>query len=312
LIRVHFDGAHAQLTDFRGAVIQRGMFFHSELQGALLNDVIGQGASFLNARLADASFRDAKLHGASFGSAQLANASFDDANMVAASLTNVRAFGASFERADLRAANFSRARLGGATFLGSDLQGALFSEAGLWGADLAGANVSLASFEKAQLWRVSGTPDKAERVRLDAVDWTKPPYQSSFDTWRDAVIAGASNAESRDLLRRRLSGLDSKATFKGLAWSPQRSPPTTDAARVQEREAYQRAFADFIGELACDAEHAPFVARRLALSGGFARAGPAAADILNRIVVADPNVCPGGSGLSDGERRILRARARQR
>lgn len=72
-------------------------------------------------------------------------------------------------------------------------------------------------------------------------------------------------------------------------------------------EAYLKDLANFIGELGCNKDDAPFVARGLILNGRVQELGPFAAQIEAKFL--DDKSCPGAAGLTNAEKGLLRKQA---
>jgi uncharacterized protein YjbI with pentapeptide repeats len=303
-------GAHLQLSDLSGAELQKATFFQAELDGAVLDRVKAQGASFGFARMIGVSFASAKLQGVTASRTRFYNTNFEDAELQGANLSGAIAHGAKFYGSNLQGANLANAGLNAASFSRADLQGASLRSARLQGAGFDEANLRLASLEQAELWRVTGTPKSVEHVNWDRAKFTDVPYDNGkFEIWQNKIADNVSNAALRKELLESLSGLDPRNKPE-RSWVDNKNGPTASTAKVQVPRAPSSATSEeeqrtrkieltkFLGDLACGAENAPFVARRLILNRRLAEVGSGMKDIAKRIQSGDPEACPGSVGLT--------------
>ncbi|WP_142248929.1 pentapeptide repeat-containing protein [Bradyrhizobium sp. UNPF46] len=297
------DGAHLQSIDFAGAELRGASILRAELDGAVFDRVKAQGASFFTSRAASVSFIKAKLQGASLSRvSRLDLTNFSYAELQGASLFGITARGANFKGANLQGASFAGANLQAAVFSNADLQGAAFRRASLQGATFDEADLSLVTFEYAKLWRIGGTPVKTDSAKWDHVDFSARPF-AKFETWRSDIVDRAggdgiwaeslSNFEALDPKQPDPQGFNG---WRDLATKSQSTPSGEQDRKIAAREA---GLAKLFEDLACGADNAPYVARRLILVRRIAETGAGKQLLAQKLRGGTAAGCPGGVGLND-------------
>jgi uncharacterized protein YjbI with pentapeptide repeats len=244
LFGAQLQGANLVLAQLQGADL-----FDTRLQGATLRGANLLGARLLGIQLQGASLEGAQLRGTNLYKAQLQGANLHDAHLQCADLLG----------AQLQGANLHGAHLQGARLEDAQLQGARLDYAGLEGTILEGADLESASIREAWAWRARGTPKLNLTIVQDVDVHTKPWSSwtnSTFVEWRDAIASIFPLGALRDLMIERLSPLDDAVeqlgTFEAVFW-----------VSARPREELEKARAEFLVNLACSRDGAPYVARSL-------------------------------------------------
>ncbi|MFZ4851320.1 MAG: pentapeptide repeat-containing protein, partial [Caldilinea sp.] len=316
-------------SSLNAAQLQGASFKSTKLQNSSLREAQMQGASFDQAQMQGADLYLAQMQGASLYGTQMQGASLSSADMRGVGLVDTRLIGANLSGAQMQGARGGLVHFQGADLYGANLQGAFLDESYFHGAlmstarldgarlpeaDLQGANLTDATFhgadlEAANVWRSHASEhygpkiDTATLVTIHATE--RRPINSQTRqtmTWDDAIsrwLLSIPESKQRDGARDRLSILTApngdNSPFK-INW-----PPT-------DRQPEEALVAKILGDLACDASNAPYVARGI-LSQIDASGGLGARDFDTvRTVFAKrlaDHVCAGARGLTDIERARL-------
>jgi uncharacterized protein YjbI with pentapeptide repeats len=302
------QGASLDLAQLQGALL-----VGAQLQGASLNGAELQGAGLDGAQLQGAWLQEAQLQGASLNRAQLQGAWLGGAQLQGALLYRAQLQGASLYRAQLQGAWLQEAQLQGASLNRARLQGAWLGGAQLQGASLYGAELQGALITNARIWRLHAVRAILDDALLrDLTFASEPPCPNWPDqygscptprnwpgwvqAWLDAIPAG----RRREDAAQRLSVLTAPqapdgAEAEGGAWHKQAA-----AAPAPE------AVANRLGALACRADHAPHVARRILRQiegrGDPRKLGTQRQTLATRMLSDD---CLGARGLGADDRGLL-------
>lgn len=337
----NFDNAWLHDSRLNDSIGQNAKFYGATLKNASLDFADLQYATFDRANLAGASLDSVLLQGASLGRANLQGAYLADANLRGAGMTMARLQRAWLGGADLQGAWLVGARLQGAIMRGANLRGAKLSKAlfphgwveladfretglyvispeGVWvsgaqmqGTYLDGAQLQGATLEGASLASSWGVPSRLTPNRFGAVDFVRPDPEESFDAWREAFMSTLPKGSPiRNKLKDQVALLGSAGSSNRRIdkdwWDQQRD---LQESKWRPGSGLQREFRDVLAPLACDADAAPWVARRLLdSSSGIAQfADLGAADmrqLTTRLKQAAQSKathvedCPGGQGLT--------------
>jgi uncharacterized protein YjbI with pentapeptide repeats len=309
------SGADLRKADFTGARLDSARFVSAKLQhanfGCVTRDIRrglkrpekGAKRAAVNGRRDDDC---ASLQGASFASAQLQGAI----------LVKARLEGTLFERASLQGASLNGARLQGALLRGAQLQGASLDEAQLQGASLElavlqgatlkDAELEGASLAKALVWRAVGLPKIFETTDVDANAETRSSSVSTFQDWKKGIVGAIPQGSRRDLIEARLELLNPKLATdpEGVIQAEFWERKKAESAQGEERK---RKLAEFLAELACKGDAAPFVARALLWNGRIEDTGPHAGIVKDELSKgkSDPSACAGASGFGNFHWRRL-------
>jgi uncharacterized protein YjbI with pentapeptide repeats len=340
----NLSGADLRGVSLNGAAMRGTNLTSARLDGARIS-CQQQGASWVCAQLQRdlmaAQLRGANVNGAQLQSARLMLADLQGADLVFAKLPGVDLGGAWLQGADLRAAqlqgaDLSEAQLQGADLLGAELQGADLSGAQLQGADLLSAQLQGADLRRGAMEdsefrdplvfrtdttgaSLAMTPIRsvqAERVRPRATDDTSPVPLTPLDVdgWLEAATEFAREVDKADIAKRfdRLKPdfqQDEQDKSHQAKWTElENQSLTRDPGGV----IYRRRLADRLGELACDPDGAPYVARGLVgdiLFGRLAALGDQLEGVRERLKTGreKPDTCKGVAGFTDKDWRILDA-----
>jgi Pentapeptide repeats (8 copies) len=229
-------------------------------------------------------------------------------------LVGASLFGASLFGAQLQGVDLSEASLTNATLLGTQLQGATFDGAELTHATLRTANLyrvlstptikrtrSSFSFRQNQPFLISCYPPDGENApRSRFLDTT------GYKAFITRALAGIQSDEIKQAVTARLQLLDpEKKTEDGqlITDKPINSDPqTNDRIRTERVKA--------VGELICDKDGAPYIARGFIYNGrilGMEQPSAEAADdpALLTIATLKHGACPGADGLDVNDFREL-------
>ena len=219
--------------------------------------------------LAWASLQGANLRVASLQGAEIKNASLQGADLTGASL-----LGVDLTHTSLQGADFTLASLQGAA-LPMSLQGANFTLASLHGAFFSTANLEGAIFDRTFTFRVyieKSMQNTAyiRNVRTGAVkrnEYRQPTLLTATDieVWTQSATQFVRNQKHKNAIIVRLGQLErgavsaeidqaAEATWKG--WEEASRRLDSDGALHRKR------LAGILGDLTCDANGAPYVARK--------------------------------------------------
>jgi uncharacterized protein YjbI with pentapeptide repeats len=318
----------AQLRAFLGrAHLEGARLTKAELKGAYLGDAKLQGADLQNAQMTGADLGQAQLQGADLFQAQLQGANLQMAHLEGSDLGQAQLQGADLFQAQLQGANLEKAQLQGADLYEAQLQGADLEQAQLQAADLIGsqlqgsrlyyAEIECSNFDGAFVFRSPPPPDlwkaKIGIVNTDQVKAAEilgrsptPMTAADVDGWTNAATQFARLGQ-RDRIVNRFDRLKngSKATdqdaMEADLWKyAKQSDYSHDPVGAHHSQCLEK----FLGDLACDAFGAPYVARQLVRDRP-ARLG----DQLVRIKTAksQPDTCKGVAGFTEEDWRRLEA-----
>ena len=243
-----------------GRDLQSVVLSGADLRGVSLNDALMQGADLSRARLDGARLVMARLQGADLNSAQLQGdhlfgarlqgASLGAANLQGANLRDAHLQGAALRDTQLEGVDLRDAQLQGADLKGAHMLEAEFDETFVFGADVTDADLATAAIRSARA-------DNVFRDDEEKITTLTPPV---LQKWIAAATEFASD-ERKPLITRRLAWLkpDSQEAADQPKWGG-----LTEASSALDPDGaqYRRRLADRLGDLACDADGAPYVARR--------------------------------------------------
>ena len=336
LVGADLRGVSLNETNMRGAQLQ---FAH--LEGALLVSANLQGADLADAHLRGANLNGAQLQGADLDEAELQGAYFLPVNypgarvavvvvhLEGADLSNAQLEGADLRRAELQGADLSDAQLEGADLSEAQLEGVDLSNAQLQGADLRGADTADSEFDGAFVFRTDATSANlstcmVRSIRTDGyrlaffpVLSVLPLAEDDIDEWRAAAtqfatdeMVKADKVQHFERLKAELAGDQDEA--RQVTWTGmEEASLALDPGGAQ----HQRRLATILGDLACEPEFAPYVARALVgqHSPPHSRLAALGDEQLNRVRNrmqegrTSPTKCPGVTGFSDGDWQELKA-----
>jgi uncharacterized protein YjbI with pentapeptide repeats len=312
------DLRHAQLqhANLSGAQLQRANLEGAQLQGASLFNVNSRAANLGAARLWGAVLTRAQLQGAYFGSARLEGAIFDDAQLQGASLLD----------AHLQGADLDHAQLQGADLFGAHLQGANLNYAQLQGTELSSADLTDSSFDRAFVFRTRvGDANlsssliravRADQVKLNetrGMGVIEPLIAPDVEAWIAAATEFARETDKADVtaqfarLRPNFQDDAQEPTWLGMQEASIALDP--DGAHHRER------LAALLGDLACNRDGAPYIARGLVglldleLPSQLAELGDQLERVRKRMKDGreKPESCPGVAGFTEEDWRALEA-----
>jgi uncharacterized protein YjbI with pentapeptide repeats len=314
--------ANLQGARFFFARLDHARLNRARLQGANLNGANLQGADLVGAQFQGADLGIAKLQGVSLILAQLQGASLFAAELQGANLFGADLLGANLKFAQLQGAVLTEAQLQCVDLSQAQLQGADLSRAQLQGAELEGTEVGDVIFNETLVFRTDisfarNLPKAAIRsVQADAVtrnDLTsrdlRPLSPADIDKWEAAATEFASE-DNRASISERFTRV--KLGFQTAQqdaadesdWSVYGEDlPTLDPEGAKHRNR----LATMLGDLACEADGRPYVAR------GLLQRIPALGDQLdavrNRMNEGrqNPERCPGVAGFTEKDWHDLRA-----
>lgn len=274
LDRASFEGAQLNGASFIKAHLRGAVFDKAQLHGAVFRQAWLQGASLLAAELHGAELRLAKLQGANLKDAKLHAASFENADLTGAALSNAEMQGSILDLADLRGATLKWAQLQGGSLTAARLQGA--------------------ALDWASVWCVRGRPISFVLMTVVEINTTDRPFEGSFESWRWKITYETSNAAARTTVDRRLSALDPDECMSSPLVLPDRIW-AEQSGRQPRGGAFHARLADFLIQLGCEGENAPYIAHRLIWNGRISDTG----SHVGRIAAAfkDRQKCHGFAGL---------------
>jgi uncharacterized protein YjbI with pentapeptide repeats len=269
------DGARFIYTMLRGASLQSAQLQgadlrHAQLQGADLTGAGLQGADLRHAQLQGADLTGAGLQGADLTNAELQGADLRFANLQGADLTFANLQGTDLsEGTQLQGAKLAGAELQGADLRHAQLQGADLTGAGLQGADLSAADLRDSEFNDVFVFRANVADTNLSTliraVHADQVRFDVPRRTELSQPDAEALIAAATQfAKDKKTAEERFDRL--KPDFQTAAqdemdkakWTQRMEQSiAADADGAHHRQ--QRA--SWLGDLACDSDGAPYVAR---------------------------------------------------
>lgn len=314
----HFEGANLSGASLQGAwlggaSLQGASLDFASLQGASLDWASLQGASLFRASMQGASLGWASLQGAALHSASMQGALLNRASLQGASLDEAWLQGASLDGASMQGASLDGALLQGASLDGALLRGASLDRASLQGASLDGALLQGATLDGVRLWRTSGfhmdlgetllrpEPDLFIFSALHIRRVDGPQYHR---WWKETVSKALKDVPSgtRASISKRLVRLAPDA-LSAAADGAEREALQRVARQGPDDAAYRIILVRELAIVACQAEAAPYVARRL--TSRIEAAGTAALPIIHRMLDPVAGNCPGAVGLDQDSLREL-------
>jgi uncharacterized protein YjbI with pentapeptide repeats len=256
---VRLDGARLFGTQLQGADISG-----AELQGAALNGAQLQGADLTGSSLRGSSLANGQQLDWPVQGAALQGATLSGANLQGSNLSGAQLEGANLSGADLRGANLSSAQLQGADLTGAQLQGADLKRARLQGADLSHAQLRDAQATDVFVWRTNIKDADLSTAGIGSV-WIEPVAQSDVDGWiKDAkqFATEKNKIEISDRFERlkndfQTANQDADDRQRWKNWKDE------DHLRDPEGGNHRKGLANLLGDLACGADAAPYIARQL-------------------------------------------------
>ncbi len=318
------EGASLTLAELQGASfddadLQGASLAGAELQGASLSGAQLQGAIMTGAQLQGAILSDANLTSAVLSQARLQGASLQGATLSGADLRETWLHGADLSSADLQGAELENARLLGATMWPARLKGSSLHGAQLQGVDLEVAELEALSLGSANVWR--SFPPTASHVEFADFSALEPDrkYLTAYRDFqtqarvpkeldmtgylalREEAVTGIRDPVVRARVLERLTVLSPNAWISG--WPAERDRANLTAWRSLEKEwgdsrkNYPRMLADYLIELGCRSDAAPFVVSCLFYNGRVEATGEYGMEVLARFM----KDCPGSVGITDVE-----------
>jgi uncharacterized protein YjbI with pentapeptide repeats len=288
-----------------------------------------QGADLVAADLQSADLSLAKLQGAGLSAAHLQGANLSLAKLRGADLSYAELQGTFLLNAELQGADLSHAQLQGAYLPGTQLQGACLRFAELQGANARAADISDSDLDGAFVFRAAvdeATSSTAviRRIHTDKVrrkevtGETVSLTELDVEGWIAAATASAREQDKVGIILRfaRLKAVqptDQDTSDHGTWAELAKQSLALDPNGAQ----YRRRLADRLGDLACDAEGAPYVARGLVRSpptdldcpSPVARLGDQLERVRKRMKAGQvkPDACKGVAGFTEDDWRRLDA-----
>ncbi len=286
-----------------------------------------RGADFSEAILQGAFFNRAKLRGARFARSMMQGMSVDDADLTGATLTYARMEGASLVGARLDGASLFEAQMQGVDVRDASLANATLFRTQLQGANLLGADLSNATLRFANLYRafvkiqdheetifivVHANPS-FPRIRLPSQRKERTsqlaPKQldaAGYKILVNRVLEGIQGDEIKQSVAARLQLLDPASKTEEDQLTSDK--PIKSNTQANDRIRAQRVKA--IGELMCDEDGAPYVARGFIYNGrilGMEQPSAEMADdpAIRLIEILRAGACPGALGLDVNDFREL-------
>lgn len=345
-------GRDPQAADFRGADLRGVGFSYTNLQNADFGYARLDDSQLFGAMLQGAHLERAQLYGADVRNARLDGADLVDAGLQAAYLEGSTFHGANLRGAILQAADFTDADLQGADLSYAQLQGANLRDANIHGAGLRWAQLQGTDLERLQaddaefegtfVTRALLTDAKLDSSAIYSVHSEmvmirgdmgplihpkliyrysepisiEPLTQANVDDWTDAAMqfvttekSAASIAKRFDRLKPNFQTTEQDARDDQVWKSLEVSSSVRDPAGTQHRQR----LASFLGDLACDLDGAPHVARGL-VTGGRSYTGSRLSElgdqldtVRNRMKAGreQPDACKGVAGFTENDWRRL-------
>ena len=259
---INLTYARLEGSNLAEAELQGAHLGAAHLRGVNLGEAQLQGASLLQAQLQGANLRGAQLQGADAVYAQLQGADLSDAQLQGADLAYARLVGA----------NLRGAQLQGANLLGAQLQGVDLSEAQLQGAALSEANLADSIFDETFVFRtdITGTDLTtaaiglviSDQVKRGRGDKAEPLTTPDLEAWLAAAEQFARRDELRPDIARFFARL--RPDFRTADQdASDRERWKTSAAQDPKGTQHLQRLATGLGDLACNPDGAPYVARAL-------------------------------------------------
>jgi uncharacterized protein YjbI with pentapeptide repeats len=336
---IKLDDRDLQAADFSGADLRGASLSEAAMQGAKLVGTRLDGAVVNNAQLEGANLRGARARGVQLGGAKLQGARLAGAQLEDANLGGAQLKGSELSFAKLQGANLIGSSLEGADLFIAQLEGADLAFARLQGADLKGAQLQGAhltrsetddsEFDETFVFRtdtndvslsaaVAQLP-QADGVKVNERGINGPITSTDLDMWIAAATEFVGDREKVSIAERfarlkpafQTSEQDAADHAKWVELARQSS--ALDPTRAQHR----RRLAAILGDLACEVEGAPYVARVLigepsAISRGQGSIsevfGERRDGVLERLRSARdrPQTCPGIVGFTEADWRRLK------
>lgn len=317
------DRAQLQGADLKNARLQGAYLDAAQLQGADLNNARLQGAHLGDPQLQGADLRQARLQGADLSRAQLQGADLNGAQLQGADLDRAQLQGADLNGAQMQGAQLPFALLQGADLRQARLQGADLRGAGLQGADLGESEMSDSEFDATFVFRTGVNHAnmstsairsvEADRFLLKKGDNStriEPLTPADVEGW-NAVAMEFAGQKDKSIIAGRFARLkpdfqtaqqDSEDHAKWSELEKQSVQDDPDGAQ------HRRRLAAIFGDLACEADGAPDVARGILVARYFAL-GDQFDAVRNRMKAArkEPEKCPGAAHLSQRDWDLLDA-----
>jgi hypothetical protein len=225
------------------------------LQGAILDGAQLQGANLSDTRFEGADLRGARLEGTDLRVAWLRGADLTDAWLQGADLSG----------AQLQGANLSGARLQGAFLFSTQLQGASLS-----GAEMAAVQFDGTSVFRTDIANATLSESAIRSVRADAatfeIPWSLAPLTpADVDKWIVAATEFAAETEKTQIIKRfgRLHPDSQTADQDAADQAKWGELAKLSLALDPDGAQYRRRLATILGDLVCEADGAPYVARAL-------------------------------------------------
>jgi uncharacterized protein YjbI with pentapeptide repeats len=272
------------------------------------------------------SLDDRDLQAADLNTADLRGVNLTNAIMLGANLEYAEFDDAGLSKVQLQRANLHNARLRGTDLSEAELQGANLQEALLQGANLACAHLQDANLRGAQLHGVD-----LRRAQLQGADLgcVRDDKTSSTQSW-DAGVGGAQSQQAgcvrgpeakgaelqgANLQFAKLQGANlQKAQLQGSDLNDAQSADVNDADTTDSDPTpapdsdHRKRLATILGDLACAADNAPYVAQRLMFSDRLRSLGDQLGLVRERMENgrAHPKKCPGTAEFSERHWRSLK------
>jgi uncharacterized protein YjbI with pentapeptide repeats len=327
LPKIDFYGAQLQGASLDSAQLQGASLDSAALQGASLDSAQLQGVSLSSAALQGASFADAQLQGAWLPGAQLQGVSLKSAQLQGAWLAGAQLQGAWLEGAYLEGASFDGAQLQGAWLGRAHLEGASFADAQLQGVSFLGATLKATDLSRAYLWRSNQAGTAATLSAIGIVEDDKTwgpqlPVSNQPDrAWDDKAYEELSTSlrsflsgPVRDDVLTRIKILDCSNPDTTLqSCDPAATMPKGAAdwknaliAKMVGVMAYRAALAESLQALFCSKDdNAASMVRTALKSRRLQRAGPAASNLIEKLLNKSSSDCPVAASLTDADRATL-------
>ncbi len=340
--------AQMQGTDLARAQMQGADLELAQMQGAMLYDAQLQGANLSQAQMQGAVLEAAQLQGANLSQAQMQGAVLEAAQLQGADLSKAQMQGADLERAQMQGANLSQAQMQGANLSQAKMQGADLAWAQMQGADLTNADIDGANLSRAQVqganlqWVIAKgvglefvsafraaaeeaefeqsllRGNRADAVKQDSLGVFEPLTPNDVAGWREMATRHARDARAKKQIDDRFYRLepgavsadeDNANTARWSGWEEASSRLDPD------RALHRGAVAGILGDLACDRDITPFLARRIFIGNILRGSRLASLDQTNLNAVRDrmkkgrddPKACPGVIGFTDADWQRLDA-----
>jgi uncharacterized protein YjbI with pentapeptide repeats len=327
------SGADLRGVALRGAFMNGVILDRARLDGANLGPTQGdvqtrlQGAELFGAHLQGANLSSAQLQGVDLSGSEMQGADLSYAELQGAEARSARLQGADLSNAQLQGAQFSGSSLQGADLHDAQLQGSNFDRAQKHGAQVERVDAADSEFHRTFVFRTNITDARLDLSAFQSVsarprwglvdpwlgDFTHRLTPEDINTWVVEASRFASDGVSQrfDVLKSdfRTTSQDSAdgAKWKSLEDASHLADP--DGSKHRSR------LAKVLGDLACNADGAPYVARSLigrgrrASLGRLSRLGDQLEDVRARIMTAreKPNTCMGVMGFTEKDWSALDA-----